>query len=194
MARNIGNILTKNYSGKIGDQLVMKQQNGNTLLTVYPDRSNLRLSPLQLKSNDVFREAVAYAKALIADPVRKAELRKKLKSRKKTAQKHPYQAAIQEFMLANSRPMRLAEADEILNRYQLDHPLTERQINGLKYLLLEQGLNNAVYQNLNKVSKATATRDLQHMVSRGIISTAGRGAGAKYSLVLTAREEEVEEE
>ncbi|ULQ52844.1 hypothetical protein [Flavihumibacter fluvii] len=183
MARNINNILINQTSGKIGKQVVMKSHKGGTIVTQYPDRSKVELSLLQRKSNGFFRQAVAYAQELISDPIRKAELEKKLKSRKKTAHQDPYHAAIQEFMLANARPTPMAEAVEMMQLYQQAFPLSGRQAMGIKYLALGELLSNAAYQNINKVSKATATRDLQDLVSRGIIALTGKGAGAKYILV-----------
>jgi Fic family protein len=129
----------------------------------------VELSVSQKKSNGVFQQAVAHAQAIIRDPERKEELKKKLKSRKKTANQAPYHAAIQEYMRAHSPKTRMAAVEEILSGYMLTFPVTDRQVEGLKFLALEEKLSNAVYQNINKVSKATATRDLQDLVSRGII-------------------------
>jgi Fic family protein len=182
MARNVNNILTQNYSGQVGKKMILKVRNGKTILAKYNDRSGVKLSLRQQKYNDVFRQAVAYAQEFISDPIRKAELKKKLKSRKKTYDQSPYHAAIQKFMLAN-HPIGLAEAEKILDQYRELFPLTTRQAMGVKFLIMGEQLSNAVYQNLNKVSKATATRDLQEMVLLGILSATGRGAGAKYLLL-----------
>ncbi|ULQ52382.1 hypothetical protein [Flavihumibacter fluvii] len=183
MAKNNNNMLTRNYSGKVGKEFVFKDYKDETLLTKYPDRSNVRLSLLQRESNGTFSKAVAHAKAVLADPVRSEELKKQLKSRKKTAKQSVYHASIQQYMLENSRPVLLSEAEATVDRYRSAFDLTERQAAGLKYLALGQELSNPAYQEINKVSKATATRDLQDMVRRGIISVNGWGAGIKYTLL-----------
>jgi len=42
-------------------------------------------------------------------------------------------------------------------------------------------ITNRDYQELNKVSKATATRDLQEIIEKGILKSSGiKGAGAGY--------------
>lgn len=132
MARTTHNIITAYTSGKIGAQVVLKQLNGKTLVTKYPDRSRVTLSPLQIKSNAIFRQAVAYAKALINDPVRKAALIKQLKSRKKTANQSPYQAAIQEYMKAHSNPLSASEVEKAALTYQQHFHLTNRQTVAIK--------------------------------------------------------------
>jgi GTP cyclohydrolase IA len=159
--------------------------------TKYPDRSKVQLSHLQKKSNGLFRQAVAYSKAILRDDAQKAALEKKLKSRKKTFHQSAYQAAIQEFMLANSNPVSITEAEQIARNYQRNFQLTERQFLALKFLALGDVLNNAVYQSINKVSKPTATRDLQLMVKKGVLNLVGRGAGAKYLLQNSGQENDV---
>jgi len=183
MAKNNNNILTRNYSGKVAKEIVFKNFKDDTLMTKYPDRSNVRLSLLQKESNAIFKKAVAHAKAIMADPERAAALKKELKSRKKTAQQSVYHACIQQYMRKNSRSALFAEAEELVQRYLAAFDLSARQALGLNYLALQQELSNPVYQDINKVSKATATRDLQDLVRRGIISVGGWGAGIKYTLL-----------
>ena len=55
-------------------------------------------------------------------------------------------------------------------------------IAALIYLVRLRKLTNAIYQSINDVSKATATRHLQDMISKGIISFQSKGACALYSL------------
>lgn len=80
------------------------------------------------------------------------------------------------------------------------YKLTERQEKALKHLIAQKKLTNAIYQQLNNVSKATATRDLQDLVKQNAIAVHGHGAGANYSLVainsglLNAGDEEGEYE
>lgn len=64
--------------------MVLKVRGHDSLLTKYPDRSQVVLSVAQKKSNRLFREAVAYAKELIQDPARNEELWKNLQANKKS--------------------------------------------------------------------------------------------------------------
>lgn len=183
MARSTDNMLTRFNSGKIGNQFVMKQRNNETFTTKYPDRSHVILSALQKKRNGVFQRAVEYAQAILKDPDQFAAYTKKLKSSKSTRHQAVYQAAIQEFMEANEPKVRMADAEAVSQEYRSVYPISERQGQAIKYLALDEVLSNKVYQQLNKVSKPTATRDLQEMVHLGIISLTGVGAGARYSLL-----------
>ena len=78
MARLSKNLLD-GMSGGIGKQLVFKQYNGKTVVTKYPDMSNVKPSEGQKEGRKVFAEAVQYAKAISRNPVQKAEDQKKLK-------------------------------------------------------------------------------------------------------------------
>ena len=93
-------------------------------------------------------------------------------------------------MVAKGLSNFVAKADQVACSLQLKFSLTHRQFQGIKYLLLGEDLCNAAYQNLNKISKATATRDLQQLVRSGILQVTGKGAGAKYKMVETAIEKE----
>lgn len=66
--------------------------------------------------------------------------------------------------------------------------MSNRQLLALRHLVSGEELTNAWYQQINKVSKATATRDLQNTVVQGVVKATGRGAGAKYELVPLATE------
>ncbi len=49
------------------------------LITKYPAMENIIPSKKQRSQRNVFKEAVAYARSVIADPVRKAAWQKKIK-------------------------------------------------------------------------------------------------------------------
>jgi predicted HTH transcriptional regulator len=68
----------------------------------------------------------------------------------------------------------------------LSHPsLNERQKKAVKYLAKRKKISNAIYQKLTSVSKPTATRDLQALVTLKIFSPpATKGAGAFYTLAV----------
>ncbi len=62
--------------------------------------------------------------------------------------------------------------------------LSPRQIRAVLYVKEQGSINNAKYQEINKVSKPTATRDLQELKRKEIFETSGKkGAGAVYVLV-----------
>lgn len=62
--------------------------------------------------------------------------------------------------------------------------LNERQIKAVLYLKENGKINNSDYQNLNIVSRETATRDLKELIERQLIKPSGqKGAGAFYTLI-----------
>lgn len=75
--------------------------------------------------------------------------------------------------------------------------LNDRQLKVVRRILeeghkgFEGGLNASKYGSLTKTSKATATRDLQDMLVKGVIIPLGDGGGrsVKYQLNLEARQE-----
>ena len=98
MARVIDNDLTENLSGKIGKKLVYKTYAYGTIATRYPDMSKVKLSSKQKKSNKLFADAVAFAKSIIADPVKRKKYEAKLAPGKTV-----YNTALSEYM-KNNRP------------------------------------------------------------------------------------------
>lgn len=61
------NLLLKNASGKIGEDLVVKQRGGKTILSAYPDMSNRKLSSRQKLVNKILADANYEARGIIAD-------------------------------------------------------------------------------------------------------------------------------
>lgn len=62
--------------------------------------------------------------------------------------------------------------------------LNERQIKTILYLKEKGKIDNSDYQNLNGVSRETATRDLKELIDRQLIKPSGqKGAGAFYTLI-----------
>jgi ATP-dependent DNA helicase RecG len=60
--------------------------------------------------------------------------------------------------------------------------LNPRQIRALEFLLREPRLTTALYSQLNRVSRATAQRDLADLVARGLLRRRGVGRGIYYVL------------
>lgn len=64
-----------------------------------------------------------------------------------------------------------------------DYNLNERQTTSPKYLKAKRRISNRQYQELNEVSKGTATKELSAMVAVGLLDKVGtRGAGTYYRL------------
>ena len=75
--KEVGFLLTM-IRGAIGKELVVKHYRYGVVVTRYPDMSGVGASAGQRACRDVFREAVAFAKGVFADGVRKAYYREKL--------------------------------------------------------------------------------------------------------------------
>ena len=92
MARVQKNAVLKGLSGQLGKQLVFKQYGNKTVVSRFPDMSKIKPGKLQQQKSSLFSEAVAYARAIINDPV----LKKKYQTKVKRGQT-VYHYAIQEF-------------------------------------------------------------------------------------------------
>jgi predicted HTH transcriptional regulator len=62
--------------------------------------------------------------------------------------------------------------------------LNTRQIRALELLLREPRLTTALYSQWNRVSRATAQRDLADLVARGLLQQRGVGRGTYYVLPM----------
>jgi hypothetical protein len=93
MAINNNNIIISGTSGQIGKQLVIKQYSFGTVVSKYPDMTNVKPSKKQLKEKGRFAKAVAFAQGIINDPKQKMEWQQKTPEGKKV-----YHAAIQWFL------------------------------------------------------------------------------------------------
>jgi hypothetical protein len=92
MARARNSFILEGLRGKIGD-IVVKQYRYGTVVTKVPDMSNVKSTRLQKKKRKKFKEAVAFALKILADPKAKAAFEAKLK-RGKTV----YHTAISQFL------------------------------------------------------------------------------------------------
>lgn len=91
-------------TGAIGKEYVIKHYRYGVIRTKYPDMTHIVASLRQRKCRDLFKEAVAYARAIIADPVKKTAWQKKLRKRNSV-----FNAAIKEFMLREKKVKQAAE-------------------------------------------------------------------------------------
>jgi len=76
------NDLVMGSSGRIGDQLVYRQRAGKTIIAKRPKKSNVQATALQLEVQELFAEAVLYARGVIADGAKKALYQSKAKAGK----------------------------------------------------------------------------------------------------------------
>jgi hypothetical protein len=97
--------------GAIGKQFVIKHYRRRVVKTKFPDMTRIIASARQRKCRNLFAEAVLYAKAVIANPVQKAEWQKKIKRRNGV-----YNKAIKAFML---REKCAREREELLAAQQM---------------------------------------------------------------------------
>ncbi|HEX7367868.1 MAG TPA: hypothetical protein VF273_12260 [Pelobium sp.] len=73
MATSSRNVLTHGMSGKVGDLIIFKQQNGKTVVTKIPKKSTKPLTQEQLDVHERFKRSSKYAKQAIKDSVLKAK-------------------------------------------------------------------------------------------------------------------------
>jgi len=103
MSLNAIDMVTRNpllagARGGLGKVVVFKQMYGKTVMTNYPRKADIpreKQSAAQQGTRDNFRKAVAYAKAVLKDPVQKVYYEKK---KKKLRFSSTYQAAITDYM------------------------------------------------------------------------------------------------
>lgn len=98
MARQKLNVVTYGLSGKVNGQLLFKQYSYGTVVTKIPDRSQVILSEKQKSCNRTFRQAVAYARTVLSDPIKKAEYESGLKDGRTV-----YHTAIAEFLSGKNK-------------------------------------------------------------------------------------------
>jgi hypothetical protein len=72
------NFISKGLSGKIGKELVFKKYKDKTVVSKYPDMTNIAPSASQQQKRNKFAEAVVYAKKINDDPIQKGIYLKKI--------------------------------------------------------------------------------------------------------------------
>jgi len=180
MAISENNYVTNGLTGAVGKEFVFKQFNGKTLVTKYPDRSQVKYNKKQTRFQKIFAKASAFASDTINDPVKRAAY-------KLGPGKSVYHAAIAGYMALHAKKEPVKKLD--ISPWLQDTRLNARQKKAIKYLSRNINISNAVYQKLCDVSKPTATRDLQELVRLNIITPpATRGAGALYTLMIRQQE------
>ena len=90
--------------GAIGKEFVVKHYGKKCVITKYPDMTDIIPTRQQRSRRDLFREAVAYAKTVIANPVLKEAMQKKIRRRNGV-----YNESIKIYMLKEKREKERAE-------------------------------------------------------------------------------------
>jgi predicted HTH transcriptional regulator len=178
MAKVKDNYVVKGLSGKIGKHLILKTNKwGLTYTCLPPDRTNVISTKGQQKLRNNFAKAVAYAKSVLQDPV-KAEHHQKEKN------KSLYIRALKDYLNQRTAVLKKGSPIIISNDFILKHHLNIRQVKALQFIHKRGRISNSNYQRLNQISKPTATRDLQDLVKKAVLTPSGtRGAGAFYELM-----------
>ncbi len=70
MAISKDNIVTATLSGKVGN-VIFKNYGNKTVISKYPNMSNVKKTDKQLANQYLFKAAQAYAKSIISDPEKK---------------------------------------------------------------------------------------------------------------------------
>ena len=106
--------------GAIGREYVIKHYRWGIIKTKYPDMTKIVASEKQRNCRDLFREAVAKAKIVMADPVQKAAWKKKVRK-----QHLLFNMIIKHFMLAEKKA---AKKREMEGKYMLRACFKEAQV------------------------------------------------------------------
>lgn len=94
MATTQSNIVLHAMSGHLGKQLVVKQYATKTVISKYPDMTNVKPSPKQLEEKGRFSQAVKYAQAVLKNSALKATYLEKV-----AVGQSIYHYAIKEYLL-----------------------------------------------------------------------------------------------
>lgn len=182
------NMLFHNFHGQFGKTMVFRVVRGKTIVSKYPDMSRVERSRDQKAYNNLFREAVENAKSELRDPDTKAALLRRMKKNPKLKDRNPMNVLVSEFLKERSYIMSREQATELVNQYNEKYHLGERQAAALKFLLIYGEIDNALYMQINKVSRPTATRDLTDLVKKSILRCIGKGPATTYKLLDKLRD------
>lgn len=83
------------FSGSVNRQLLLRQVNGQTIVSAFPDRSKVVYSPRQLHERVRFKDAVSFARVVIKNSLLRAEYELKAKEYNLRS---AWNAAIAEYM------------------------------------------------------------------------------------------------
>lgn len=74
--------------------------------------------------------------------------------------------------------------DIYIEEYLRTIDINDRQLNAVLYIKEHGKINNSIYQEINKISKTTATRELKELLEKEVIVNTGtKGSSSVYVLV-----------
>lgn len=85
--------LIEDIRGKFGDLVIRRSRTGKFYLAKLPDMSKLKWSDAQKAHRQRFKEAVAYAKAAMADP----QVRARYEDRAASENRTPFSTAVSDY-------------------------------------------------------------------------------------------------
>ena len=97
MAKITLNPMIQHISGRMGDVIYRISATGEQLITKVPDMSNVKWSKAQKEHRRRFKQAVAYAKAAMADP----QVRPIYEQMAAEPHKRPYDMAVSDYFKGN---------------------------------------------------------------------------------------------
>ena len=80
MAISRNNIITRNFSGKVGN-IILRIVDGCSIISAYPDYSKIKWSKKQNENRKQFRKASIYSKKILKDPEKLKFYKSKAKAR-----------------------------------------------------------------------------------------------------------------
>jgi len=83
----------KGIRGRLGSLVFRLYQNGETIVSKYPDMSHVTWSPAQEEHRQRFKRAIAYAKAAMAD----SDVRTIYENRAAEKDNRPFQMAVSDY-------------------------------------------------------------------------------------------------
>lgn len=175
MARIKGNVITTGMRGTFRGS-VIKQRGDTQYTSELPDTSNTFSTDNQDAVRSNFADAVAFAQGVIRSP--------EVPPFEPKEGQNLYNGAISYYCLTHKVIITPSDSRKRYNKAILEElGLHPRQVKAVLYVQKHKKITNAGYKKLNDVSKATATRDLQELVSLNFLVPSGaKGAGANYVL------------
>ena len=87
----------KGIRGSLGGLVFRLYPNGETIVSKYPDMSNVTWSPAQEEHRRRFKRAIVYAKSAMADPDVRAEYEKQAAEQNR----QPFRVAVSDYLKGN---------------------------------------------------------------------------------------------
>lgn len=73
MAKVTRNVITQNFSGQLGNQIIFRQLGDKTIVVAKPEKGSYQVTEPRKKQQSKFSLAVAFAKEILSDPDRRKQ-------------------------------------------------------------------------------------------------------------------------